>query len=138
VIAEALATTEAALSTITLGQIAVFGANLLILLGLVVKAAPLFRKLRDLADDWSGEPARPGVPARAGVMERLQVLDEKTAQLEHNGGSSLRDDVTAMRTALDEHIRTTTAERIGYWQALALVQPNPPAAPQPAPTDEKG
>jgi hypothetical protein len=129
----------ATLDSFSLSQLVLFVANLAVLFGLMAKALPLFRRLGDLADDWSGEPARPGVPSRPGVMERLQALDEKTQQLEHNGGSSLRDDVSAMRAQLDEHIRSSVEERIAYWQALALVHPSPPRpALPPAATDEKG
>lgn len=127
-----LASAEASLSTITLGQVAVFAANLLVLLGLVVKAAPLFRKLRDLAEDWAGEPARPGVPSRPGVMERLQGIETRTTQLEHNGGGSMRDDVTAMRDELGDHMRRSDAERAALWQALGGRRSLPPA-----PTEEE-
>lgn len=46
----------------------------------------LFRRTQEFLEDWFGEPARPGQEARPGAMQRL-------AQLEHNGGSSLRDAV---------------------------------------------
>lgn len=50
------------------------------------QVAPVVKQLIDFLDDWTGEPARPGVPARSGVMDRL-------AQLENNGGKSLKDKV---------------------------------------------
>ena len=67
-------------------------------------ARQLIGRLGDLADDWLGTPARPGVPERPGVMQRLGSidnrlagLDERVAAVEHelhpNSGSSLRDAV---------------------------------------------
>jgi hypothetical protein len=66
------------------------------------------RQVGELADDWRGEPDRPGVPGRAGVMERLAALEVgQTAinkELRPNGGSSLRDAVNRCETKLDDHI----------------------------------
>ncbi|QFR00706.1 hypothetical protein F9278_36105 [Streptomyces phaeolivaceus] len=54
-------------------------------------------RLDDLADDWNGTPARPGVLARPGVMARLHGIEERVAAVEHelqpNSGASLRDAV---------------------------------------------
>jgi hypothetical protein len=47
---------------------------------------PLVVRLRDMLDDWQGQPARPGVAARPGVMERLgktsEQLSDHTRRLE--------------------------------------------------------
>lgn len=70
------------------------------------------RKLGRLADDWTGEPARPGHPIPTpGVLDRLSMIEAHVrplqsrlddmdrrlaaveAQLQPNGGSSLRDAV---------------------------------------------
>lgn len=56
----------------------------------------LVRQVSDFLEDWRGTPARPGVPARPGAMARL-------AQLENNGGTSVKDNVDATR-ALVEHL----------------------------------
>lgn len=41
----------------------------------------VLRPMSLLAEDWAGEPSRPGVPARPGVMERLAQWEERqTAQ----------------------------------------------------------
>ncbi|WP_033818878.1 hypothetical protein [Kitasatospora sp. MBT63] len=54
-------------------------------------------QLDQVAEDWSGTPARPGVPARAGVMERLGQIESRLGAVEHelhpNSGASLRDAV---------------------------------------------
>jgi hypothetical protein len=63
------------------------------------------RRLDEMADDWSGTPARPGVPARLGVLERLDGIDRRVQRIEYevlpNGSSSMRDavDRTDRRTA---------------------------------------
>ncbi len=76
------------------------------------------RPLREFArraelfwDDWAGSAERPGVPARPGVMQRLEriercvvVYDERMSRVEHelhpNSGSSLRDAVNRIETAV--------------------------------------
>ena len=45
---------------------------------LVVK---VLRPMASLAEDWAGEPPRPGVPARPGVMERLAQWEERQTAL---------------------------------------------------------
>ena len=61
-----------------------------------------FRRTLDFLDDWGGHPERKGVPARPGVMERLQavefVLGEVRGQIFPNGGTSMRDDLNALRS----------------------------------------
>jgi hypothetical protein len=57
------------------------------------KVLPHLRRIGHLVDDLVGEPERPGVAARPGVMERLRELDERTAELRHNGGGSIKDAV---------------------------------------------
>lgn len=61
------------------------------------RVAPVYRKIDNFLDDWSGQPERPGVPRQSGVMERL-------SQLEHNGGASIKDSVTRIEMKLDDHI----------------------------------
>lgn len=69
----------------------------------------------DFLDDIRGEPARPGVAARPGVMERLQAVEasmaEVRAELQPNGGSSLRDAVNALAQNLTAH-RTATRDEL--------------------------
>lgn len=48
------------------------------------------RGVANLADDWNGEPDRPGVPGRPGVLQRLARIE---AELTLNGGRSLKDAV---------------------------------------------
>ena len=61
-----------------------------------------FRRTEDFLDDWGGHPERPGVEARPGVMERLQtvefMLTEVRGQIFPNGGTSMRDDLNALRS----------------------------------------
>lgn len=58
---------------------------------------PVYRKVDNFLDDWNGQPERPGVPRQSGVMERL-------SQLEHNGGSSMKDQLARVEKALNTHI----------------------------------
>lgn len=60
---------------------------------LLRRAVPVLRKIGHLVDDLVGEPARPGHPARPGVMQRLQELDERTAELRPDSGGSIKDTV---------------------------------------------
>ena len=39
----------------------------------------------------------------ARLEHAVNVVEQRSQQLEPNGGSSLRDDVTAIRAALDQH-----------------------------------
>ena len=52
-----------------------------------------FQRLQQFFDDWFGEPARPGQALRPGAMARL-------AELENNGGSSIKDTVDRIETKL--------------------------------------
>ena len=36
---------------------------------------PVWHKLEQMANDFAGEPERPGVPAKPGIMERIAKLD---------------------------------------------------------------
>lgn len=51
------------------------------------------RGVANLADDWKGEPDRPGVPGRPGVLQRLARIE---GELTLNGGRSLKDTVVRM------------------------------------------
>ena len=51
------------------------------------------RRIQDFLDDWFGEEPRPGQPERPGAMARL-------AQLENNGGGSMRDTVDKIDATL--------------------------------------
>lgn len=73
--------------------IGALGAALAVLGKYVVR--PLMRVhggLSDFLEDWNGRPDRPGVKGHPGAMVRL-------AQLENNGGRSIKD--TVERTARD-------------------------------------
>lgn len=74
----------------------------------------IMRNTRQMAEDWRGEPARPGVAARPGVMERLLSLDTGQSELRSeqviireqlevvhhevrpNGGASIKDQLTRL------------------------------------------
>lgn len=72
-----------------------FGAvgALAVLVPAALVVARRLRRLSQFLEDWFGEQARPGVRHRPGVMERLATVEERTEQLQRNGGSSLRDAV---------------------------------------------
>jgi hypothetical protein len=57
--------------------------------------------IRLLAEDWHGEPDRPGVPGRPGVMVRLASIE---GELRTNGGQSLRDSVARTEAAVQAHL----------------------------------
>jgi hypothetical protein len=59
----------------------------------LARVVPVLRRIGHLVDDLVGEPERPGHDARPGVMERLKELDQRTAELRHNGGGSIKDAV---------------------------------------------
>lgn len=73
----------------------------------------LLRKTSDFLDDWQGEPARPGVAARRGVVERISDLETTqahiNAQMNTNGGLSLRDQTNRIEKTLNEHILASKA-----------------------------
>lgn len=67
-------------------------------------------QMRQMVEDWTGEPARPGVPERPGVMVRLQVIEtnqeQQGAQIREiwhevhpNSGASMRDEVRRIHDA---------------------------------------
>ncbi|MGW2511259.1 hypothetical protein ACWC0A_17870 [Streptomyces scopuliridis] len=62
-------------------------------------------RVDEFVDDWNGSPPRPGVAARAGVMERLDGIEDRLANVEHelhpNSGASLRDAVDRVDVALN-------------------------------------
>lgn len=92
-----------------LAVIAAVGAALAALHRWVI--APLVelgRQVGDFLEDWRGRPDRPGVQGHAGAMQRL-------AQLENNGGSSMKDGVEALRVSMDElslQVRGHLAEHV--------------------------
>jgi len=109
------------MSNETLMFITGLAASIATILGtwfLVVKLiAPLFRRISGVVDnweifirDWSGTPSEPGRDAVPGVMERLNRID---GELQHNGGSSIKDQVRRLETQIkkaDLHSRETSAK----------------------------
>ncbi|MGA5764466.1 hypothetical protein [Nonomuraea bangladeshensis] len=72
--------------------------------------ARILGRVDEIADDWNGTPARPGVEARPGVMERLKAIE---AQLLPNGGASTRDAINRVERTVArleeqfvEHLRS--------------------------------
>lgn len=83
-------------------QLVVAATAVLSLLGLLYRyvvrpVAVIVHRAGEFFEDWNGTPARPGRPARPGAMHRL-------AQLEHNGGTSVKDLVEQTRAGV-EHLR---------------------------------
>ena len=60
-----------------------------VILGILVTLAirinklvyPVWHKLEQMANDFAGEPERPGVPAKPGIMERMAKLEQLVAEL---------------------------------------------------------
>lgn len=50
-------------------------------------------EFRTFAEDWKGEPARPGVAARPGVMERMADHDKGLAELRSDLAAQRREPV---------------------------------------------
>ncbi|MDF2705554.1 MAG: hypothetical protein K0R62_1206 [Nonomuraea muscovyensis] len=73
-------------------------AGILVLLWRLVRGVrQVVVRVDDFVDDWQGVPSRPGVPERPGVMARLDAIEGRLSNVEHelhpNSGSSLRDAV---------------------------------------------
>jgi hypothetical protein len=47
-------------------------------------------RVEEFVDDWTGEPARPGVEARPGVMERLGGMEQRLGGIERCGADTAR------------------------------------------------
>ena len=96
-----------------IGGITVIGKAILWVWGIL-------RNLARVADDWTGEPSRDGKPAQPGVLQRLASIEELLAavpaletrlaaldvrlaaveaQLQPNGGGSLRDAIDKLAPA---------------------------------------
>ncbi|APU20959.1 hypothetical protein [Actinoalloteichus sp. GBA129-24] len=101
------------LSDLTIAQAAGWLAAVSVVVTVLARAVrwagPRLRRLGHLIDDLSGEPARPGHPARPGLMQRvgtledrLGVVEERTRELKHNGGSSIKDAVHRVDAALSD------------------------------------
>lgn len=95
--------------------IAAVGAALAVLHRWVMRPlVDLMRAVRLFLEDWHGTPARPGVPGRLGAMQRL-------AQLEANGGESIKDKVDRTHTRLDQVwtvVETLRDDRTAQWDAI--------------------
>ncbi|WP_213451601.1 hypothetical protein [Rhizomonospora bruguierae] len=95
------------------GLIVAVGAAAEVLRRVVGWVIGTMRRLGRLADDLLGEPARGDQPARPGLMDRVAGMDRRLAAVEqlvhqeltHNGGSSMKDQVTqvARATGADQH-----------------------------------
>jgi hypothetical protein len=48
-------------------------------------------RVKDMLDDWFGEPARAGVPERPGVMVRLDRLEHSTVAAARSSASAAYD-----------------------------------------------
>ncbi len=48
-------------------------------------------RVKDMLDDWFGEPARPGVPERPGVMVRLDRLEHTSTAAAKSSASAAYD-----------------------------------------------
>lgn len=94
-------------------DLSILAAALAALTAVVRKVWPIARKIVHFIDDWFGEPDRPGVPERPGVMRQLHTLTGHAArtdarldaieyELKPNSGSSLRDAVDRVETAMVE------------------------------------
>jgi hypothetical protein len=72
----------------------------------------IMQRANEFFDDWFGVPERNGVPARKGVMSRLSEVEvtkvdraELAGLVEMIAAKAEREEVLALRQALDDHIR---------------------------------
>lgn len=68
-------------------------------------ARRLLRRVGQVLDDWTGEPARPGVQSRSGVMERLQTIEGN----QHEVRAESADTRAEVRRALTAQEKRTAA-----------------------------
>ena len=81
-------------------------AAVLVAIGVLVKPVLWVRRtslgVERFLSDWNGEPARPGHRAKPGFPQRVADLETKVAEvaaeLQPNGGGTLRDAVDRIPT----------------------------------------
>jgi hypothetical protein len=93
----------------TLALIGTGGTALLALGAIFGKTGKILRKFGLFFEDFFGAPARDGVPARPGVMatladqsQSLASIDKRVGQLEHNGGSTMRDAIARIEAKVTD------------------------------------
>lgn len=96
------------LETVTLGELAAVGAILVAVGEFLRRVVPVLRKVGRLTDAFLGVPddGRPGVLDRldrleTAVDEVRELAATAAAELRPNGGRSTRDQVDAIRQAVD-------------------------------------
>lgn len=89
------------------------GTGLGMVVFVVKKVWPVFRKVVHIVDDVIGEEARPGVEARPGLMERIATIEH---EVRPNGGGSIKDavdrieQVQQLKLAKLEHLEASAYE----------------------------
>ena len=77
----------------------------LILAGACWAVVKFIHRVVHFLDDWQGEEARPGQDRRPGMMERLAIVEERTEQLQRNGGSSVADAIERIERIVRDSAR---------------------------------
>jgi len=98
--------------SLTLGEAAAIAGLVTVVIAFLRKLIPAVRKASRLIDDVVGAPGHPGVMDRLAALERQvdQVADaagSAAIQLHPNGGSSARDQIDALTTAvarIEQHL----------------------------------
>lgn len=123
---------DAILESISLLQAGAFLATVAAVWTFIRKAAPPLGRLKDLIDDFTGEPERPGVPARPGLMARMQALESDVADIRYHskpnaGGSAydhLMSEVKSVGEKLDADIAESTADRRNLHADISRIEVN--------------
>jgi hypothetical protein len=101
------------ITALTVGQLLLWLAAATAVLAALRKVVPAVRKAGRVLDDVIGAPGHPGVLDRLDALERklqetADLAGSAVVQMHPNGGSSMRDQLDAMRRAQEEILRHLT------------------------------
>lgn len=94
-----------------------------------VKLWPFITKMNQIAEDWAGEPERPGVPHRPGLLERVAAIEKHSKSADFNSkpnhGTSAHDQVMksieGLKSRVDDMstaMELSQNDRLRLWLAV--------------------